>query len=194
MEYPEIHPNAKALIFDLDGTIADSIPIHIECWHATCNTFNYKFNEDILFKMTGMPTRKFAEYIKADSKCILSVEEIMKLKQSHFHKLVGCIKPIEKIANFIKINHEKIPMSIGTGGSRKSSELILKTIGMSQYFNILVTADDVTNHKPEPDTFLKCAELMNVAPEFCQVFEDGEPGMNAASKAGMIVTDVRRYY
>jgi beta-phosphoglucomutase family hydrolase len=194
MNYPTIDPIAKAIIFDLDGTIADSIPTHIQCWHETCKTFNYQFNENILIEMTGMPTRKFAEYIKKDSGCDLSVDEIMKLKQTHFHRLVQFIKPFEKIEKFIKENFGKIPMSIGTGGSRKSSGLILQTIGMTDFFPIVVTADDVTNHKPEPDTFLRCAQLMGVEPQYCQVFEDGIPGMKAAKSAGMIVTDVRQYY
>jgi beta-phosphoglucomutase family hydrolase len=194
MSYPKIDSRAKALIFDLDGTLANSIPTHIACWNETCKTFNYRFNEDILYEMTGMPTRKFAEYIKKDSGCNLSVDEIMTLKQKHFHRLVSTIKPIEKVAGFAIENFGKIPMSIGTGGSRKSSSLILKTIGLESYFPIMVTADDVQNHKPEPDTFLRCADLMGVKPEYCQVFEDGEPGMKAARKAGMIVTDVREFY
>ncbi len=194
MVYPEIQSGAKALIFDLDGTLADSIPVHIECWNETCKTFNYHFPVEIMIRMTGMPTRKFAEYIKKDSGCSLSVNEIMKLKQANFLRLVHNIKPIEKMANFVKDQYGKIPMSIGTGGGKRSSQLILETIGMRDYFDILVTADDVTKHKPEPDTFLKCAKLMGVAPEFCQVFEDGEMGMKAARTAGMMITDVRHYY
>jgi beta-phosphoglucomutase family hydrolase len=194
MVYPEIQSGAKALIFDLDGTLADSIPVHIECWNKTCQTFHYHFPVDMMIKMTGMPTRRFAEYIKQDSGCSLSVDEIMNLKQSNFYQLVHTIKPVEKMAIFVKEHHGRIPMSIGTGGGKRSSRQILETIGLSKYFDILVTADDVTHHKPEPDTFLKCAEMMGVAPKFCQVFEDGEMGMRAARAAGMMVTDVRQYY
>jgi len=104
------------------------------------------------------------------------------------------IKPMEPIASFAKKNHGKIPMSIGTGGGRRSAELILEAIGMRSYFQIIVTANDVKNHKPEPDTFLKCAELMGIEPDFCQVFEDGDKGIEAAIKAGMKVTDVRPFY
>ena len=98
------------------------------------------------------------------------------------------------MVGFVKNHYGKIPMSIGTGGGRRSSELILKAIDMLEYFNIIVTADDVTNYKPEPDTFLKCADLMGIDPKYCQVFEDGKPGMDAACQAGMIVTDVRKFY
>lgn len=194
MVYPEIYPNVKGLIFDLDGTLADSIPTHIYCWHQACNSFGYKFKEEMLEEMTGMPTRTFAEYIKRDSGCNLSVEDIMTLKQDQFYRLAHTIKPFKKMFDFVISNHGKIPMSIGTGGSKRSASLILQAIGLREYFNIVVTSDDVIKHKPEPDTFLKCAELMNVAPGFCQVFEDGKPGMDAARAGGMMVTDVRVFY
>ena len=194
MIYPEIYPTVKGLIFDLDGTLADSIPTHILCWHEACNSFGYCFNEEILIEMTGMPTRAFAEYIKKDSGCSLSVEEIMKLKQERFYQLAHTIKPIDVMADFAKKNYGKIPMSIGTGGSKLSSGLILQAIGLKPFFDKIVTADDVVKHKPEPDTFLKCAELMGIAPEFCQVFEDGNPGIAAARAGGMMVTDVRTLF
>jgi beta-phosphoglucomutase family hydrolase len=194
MNYPTVDPKAEALIFDLDGTLADSIPVHNACWHEVCNSFNYKYNEKLMFQMTGMPTRKFAEFIKNDSKCNISVEDIMQNKQSLFINKIGTIKPIEKVVALVKKYYGKYPMAIGTGGSRKSAGLILESLGLSKYFDVVVTADDVVNHKPEPDTFLKCAELMNISPSKCQVFEDGEPGIKAAQKAGMIVTDVKAFY
>jgi HAD superfamily hydrolase (TIGR01549 family) len=194
MMYPEIIPGAKGLIFDLDGTLADSIPVHSHCWDLTCQTFHYKFPFDVMMQMTGMPTRRFAEYIKEDSGCSLSVDEIMSTKQNHFYELAHTIKPIEKVADFVKKHYGEIPMSIGTGGGRHSSSLILEAIEMRKYFDIIVTADDVTFHKPSPDTFLKCAEQMGIEPKYCQVFEDGEMGMLAARSAGMMVTDVRVFY
>jgi beta-phosphoglucomutase family hydrolase len=194
MKFPEVKPGVKAIIFDLDGTLADSIPLHIEAWHAACSTFNYKFDERVLYELTGMPTRVFAEYIKKDSGCNLSVDEIMRLKQQHFYKFVDTVKPHKKVADFAKKYYGKLPMSVGTGGGKKSSKLILDAIGMSSMFDIVVTAEDVTRHKPEPETFLKCAELMGVEPRYCQVFEDGEKGMEAARKAGMTVVDVREFY
>lgn len=194
MVYPTIYPAAKALIFDLDGTLADSIPIHNSSWDETCKGFNYFFDTDFFQKMTGMPTRAFAEFIKKDSGCSYTVDELVKMKQTLFFKQAHQIKPFAKMASFVKENYGKIPMSIGTGGSCKSATLILNTIGLSQYFPIVISANDVINHKPFPDTFLKCAEKMNISPSLCQVFEDGEKGMEAAITAGMMVTDVRVFY
>ena len=87
----------------------------------------------------------------------------------------------------------RIPMAVGTGAGRTSAMLQLKELGIDQLFDFVVTADDVTKHKPEPETFLKCAELMGIEPQYCQVFEDGELGMQAAISAGMLLTDVRPF-
>lgn len=194
MLLPEIYKGTKALIFDLDGTLADSLPTHINCWHKVCATFNYHFEERVMYELTGMPTRIFAEYVKSQSNCTLSIDEIIKLKQTYFYSMVSTIKPIEVMASFVKENYGKLPMSVGTGGGKKSSQMILEAIGLSKYFDIVVSADDVTSHKPEPETFLRCAELMSVEPSCCQVFEDGVKGMEAAIKAGMKLTDVRAFY
>jgi HAD superfamily hydrolase (TIGR01509 family) len=85
-------------------------------------------------------------------------------------------------------------MAVGTGGSRRLSLKTLEIIGLKGYFDILVTSEDVSNFKPHPDTFLKCAELMGVAPSDCEVFEDGILGLQAARSAGMMVVDVTEYY
>ena len=99
--------------------------------------------------------------------------------------------PIEPVIALVQKYYGKIPMSVGTGGHREAVEKTLEIIGLRKYFDILVTANDVTKFKPHPETFLRCAELMNVAPADCEVFEDGDLGIEAARRAGMIATDVR---
>ena len=115
------------------------------------------------------------------------------MKQHEFRKNINRIKPHDAIISLMKRSHGKIPMAVGTGSSRTSTMLQMKELMIDQYFDFIVTADDVSRHKPEPETFLKCAELMKVDPEFCQVFEDGELGMQAAKTAGMLLTDVRPF-
>jgi HAD superfamily hydrolase (TIGR01509 family) len=115
------------------------------------------------------------------------------MKQKEFWKNINQIKPHDAVIELMKSAHGKIPMSVGTGASRTSAMLQMKELGIDDLFDFIVTADDVDRHKPEPDTFLKCAELMGVDPEFCQVFEDGELGMQAAQTAGMLLTDVRPF-
>lgn len=186
-------PRAKALIFDLDGTLSDSLPVHMATWNTLGETFGFIFEDRIVHEMTGMPTIAFAQRLVDENKLSVSPEELVRLKQQAFWNSVGLIKPIDIVVDIVRNHYGKLPMAVGTGASRKSAMLQLDTLGLTGCFQVIVTADDVTRHKPYPDTFLKCAEVMGVDPEDCQVFEDGILGMEAARSAGMMITDVRPF-
>ncbi|MEZ5103233.1 MAG: HAD-IA family hydrolase [Draconibacterium sp.] len=189
----KVHPDAKALIFDLDGTLSDSLPIHVETWNRIGEKFGFKFDPVIVYEMTGRPTIEFAQRVVKQYKLDVSPEEIVKMKQQSFWGLANLLEPVPEVVKIVKSSYGKIPMAVGTGASRKSAEVQLKTLQLTEYFDAIVSADDVTIHKPNPHTFLECARLLNVEPRFCQVFEDGDLGIQAGEKAGMIVTDVRPY-
>ncbi|MFA5326802.1 MAG: HAD-IA family hydrolase [Prolixibacteraceae bacterium] len=189
----EIHPRAKALIFDLDGTLSDSLPVHLASWHAVCYKLKCSFNERIMVEMTGAPTNLFAERIIREQNLNIEPEELVSMKQEQFWKNINRIKPHDAVVDLMKKAYGRIPMAIGTGAGRTSAMLQLKELKIEHFFDAVVTADDVNRHKPEPETFLKCAELMGIDPQFCQVFEDGELGMTAAKTAGMLLTDVRPF-
>lgn len=187
----QVHPEAKALIFDLDGTLSNSLPVHVATWNKVGETYGFKFDPQIVHEMTGRPTIEFARHIVEKYNLTANPEEIVKLKQKTFWSSADLLEPVQEIIAIVKEYHGKLPMSVGTGASRKSAEVQLGELGIADYFDAIVSADDVTSHKPEPETFLKCAQLMGVEPTACQVFEDGDLGIEAAKKAGMMVTDVR---
>lgn len=187
----KVHPEAKALIFDLDGTLSNSLPVHVATWNKIGEKYQFKFDPNIVHEMTGRPTIEFARHIVKRYKLTIAPEDIVKEKQTSFWDLAHLLQPVEEILLIVKSYHGKLPMTVGTGASRKSAEVQLDALGLKKYFESIVSADDVTRHKPEPETFLKCAELMGVEPAKCQVFEDGDLGIAAAKKAGMIITDVR---
>lgn len=188
-----VHPKAKALIFDLDGTLSDSLPVHVETWNRIGDHYGFKFDPQIIHEMTGRPTIEFARRIIEQYGVSEDPETMVKLKQQSFWKLAHLLKPVDEVVSIVRENHGILPMAVGTGASRRSAEVQLNELNLLNYFDVIVSADDVTRHKPEPETFLECARLMGVAPAFCQVFEDGDLGISAAQKAGMMVTDIRPF-
>ena len=187
----QVHPDAGALIFDLDGTLSNSLPVHMATWNMIGEVYGFKFDPQIMLEMTGRATIEFADRIVEQYNLSADPKEIVKLKQESFRDSAHLLEPVDEIIAIVKEYHGKLPMAVGTGASRKSTDVQLNKLEIARYFDAIVTADDVSRHKPNPDTFLKCAELMGVDPEKCQVFEDGDLGIEAAKKAGMLVTDVR---
>jgi beta-phosphoglucomutase family hydrolase len=189
----EIDKNAKALIFDMDGTLVDTMPLHFDAWKITAREHGFEFTEEQFLGMAGMPTWKIVPVINQKMGLNVDPEKFSRRKEKVFLELLTEVKPIEPVVDLVYRYHNKLPMSIGTGGKKEIALLTIKMMGLDKYIDILVTADDVVNHKPAPDTFLKCAELMGVAPELCQVFEDGDMGLKASDAAGMITTDIRPF-
>jgi beta-phosphoglucomutase-like phosphatase (HAD superfamily) len=195
MKY-DIKPGVKGLIFDLDGTLVDSMPIHFEGWKKACEKFGAHIDPAFLRFHTGSPGWAIAAAVLEHSGLNgkVTVDDILKVKLNEFYKMQDLIKPVEPVAEIVRKYSGILPMAIGTGGHRDAVERTLEVTGMKKYFDIIVTANDVVNHKPNPDTFLKCAELMKVEPAHVEVFEDGDLGIEAARRAGMIPTDVRSWY
>ena len=192
----DITPGVKGLIFDLDGTLANTMPWHYQAWQKACLRFGIIMDTAFLQAHTGAPGWKIAEEVIAvnGKTGIVDPEDIMRVKLEEFFAIQHNVTPIEPVTALVQKYHGKMPIAVGTGGHREAVEKTLEIIGIREYFDIIVTANDVTHHKPHPETFLKCAELMGVPPAQCEVFEDGDLGIEAARRAGMIATDVRAWY
>jgi len=191
-----IKPGIKGLIFDLDGTLADTMPYHFKSWKIACQKFGANIDTAFLRKHTGSPGWLIADEIIKKCKLtgrVTSVQ-IIEEKLNEFNKYHHLIKPIIPVLEIVKKYHGKLPMAVGTGGHRNAVERTLEITDMRKYFDIIITANDVKNFKPHPETFLKCAELMGIQPGDIEVFEDGDQGIEAAKTAGMFVTDVRSWY
>jgi beta-phosphoglucomutase family hydrolase len=190
----KIHPKAKALIFDLDGTVADTMPVHYLAYKNILREFGIEFTPELFVSLAGIPAvgtiRKLNEIFGTS----MDPEDIGHFKEREYEKIMNRMKPVEPVVKIVKKYHNVMPMAVGTGGYRRLAWKSLEILGLKQYFDILVASEDVTHPKPHPETFLLCAERMGVAPEFCHVFEDGVLGIEAATAAGMISTLVTDYY
>jgi beta-phosphoglucomutase-like phosphatase (HAD superfamily) len=192
----DIKPGIKGLIFDLDGTLADTMPYHFNGWRVACQKFGADIDTAFLRKHTGTPGWIIADEIikKCNLKGKVTIDQIMDEKLTEFFREQHQVKPIVPVVEIVKKYHGKLPMAVGTGGHREAVERTLEITGLRKYFDIVITANDVDHFKPHPETFLKCAALMNIEPEFIEVFEDGDLGIEAAVSAGMVATDVRSWY
>ena len=188
-----VDPFAKGLIFDIDGTLADTMPAHFKAWMATAEAFGFHFDEEMFLALAGVPTPVILEMINEEQGLMIDVNNVTERKEDLFLELSEMINPIPEVMGIIEHYEGKLPMSAGTGGIRRVANHILRALSLEDVITIVVTADDVRHPKPHPETFLNCAQLMGVEPMYCQVFEDGEPGLQAGTKAGMIVTDIRVY-
>jgi beta-phosphoglucomutase-like phosphatase (HAD superfamily) len=186
----------KGLIFDLDGTLADTMPLHLKAWKIACQEFGIIMTDDFLKSFTGTPGRKIAEALVRYHGLENSVDtqQIAKRKHDLFDDMQPLVTIIKPVADIVNDYYGQMPMAIGTGGQRDTVERTLEVIGMKEFFYPIITADDVTNYKPDPETFIRCAELMKINPYDIEVFEDGDLGIEAARSAGMHPVDVRTWY
>ncbi|MEI8114591.1 MAG: HAD-IA family hydrolase [Bacteroidia bacterium] len=189
-----IDPKAKGLIFDLDGTLADTMPIHYMAWKNAAARYGIDFSPVLFMELAGIPLYPTVEKLNQIFGKSVDPKELGNIKEAEFEKNMHLTPEIKVVTDLVRANFGKIPMAVGTGGSRRLSLKTLEIIGLRKYFDVLVTSEDVANFKPHPETFLKCAEQMCVAPADCEVFEDGVLGMQAARSAGMMVVDVTQFY
>lgn len=180
-----------ALIFDCDGTLADTMPAHYRAWLEILRPHGIAFPEDRFYSLGGMPTGKILERLFADVGKVPDVEGLTRKKEAAFIEQMGEIRPIEKVVEVARRARGKAAMAVASGGHRHMVEMTLRQIGILDWFPVIVAAEDTTRHKPEPDVFLEAARRLGVAPVQCTVYEDTDLGIEAARRAGMRWVDVR---
>jgi len=152
------------------------------------------FTPELFVEVTGIPALQTSQYLKARFNLDLDEVEFTRVKEERYEKNMDMAKPIEPVIKIIRENKGKLPMACGTGGSQYLAWKTLEIAGVKDCFEYVVAAEDVIHHKPFPDTFLKAAELIDIKPSDCEVFEDGQLGLQAAASAGMMFVDVTPFY
>lgn len=174
-----------ALIFDMDGTLVDSMPRHLDAWETTSAEFGLPFDRARLNEYGGIPTRKIVAILAEQHGLTIDVEAFARRKVALYMEHIQQVSVFPAMWELVRRCHGKVPMGIGTGSPRNQAESILKSTGLDAYIQVVVSADDVVNHKPHPDTFLQVAEQLGANPANCLVFEDTQIGLQAGRAAGM---------
>jgi HAD superfamily hydrolase (TIGR01509 family) len=183
--------NIEGLIFDCDGTLVDSMPLHMKAWQAAFNGVQAVYHEDFLRSLNGMKETDVIDHYNRTYGLNLDSRVIVRLKHDFFRQHLSEIKPMEPVVDIVKQFHGKKPLAVVSGSIRDHVQVQLKVIGVFSLFDIILTADDPFKPKPAPDLFIEAARRMKIPAARCLVFEDGEVGLQAAKNAGMPVVDVR---
>jgi HAD superfamily hydrolase (TIGR01509 family) len=184
----------QALIFDCDGTLTDSMPLHYLAWHAVMQRHEIHFPEDRFYALGGMPSDKIIRMLAAEHGRDLDAHALTHQKEQAFLEQLHLLEEIPAVTRVAREQKGKLPMAVASGGLRPIIEKQLRQIGLADWFDTLVTAEDTELHKPEPDVFLEAARRLGVPPSACQVYEDSDLGIEAARRAGMRWVDVRDFH
>jgi HAD superfamily hydrolase (TIGR01509 family) len=175
----------KAYLFDCDGTIVDSMPLHYIAWKTALAEWNCPFPEDVFYAWGGKPVDEIIATLNRMHSLNMPVEEVGTRKESLYFDLLPQLKAITEVVEHIEAQHGHIPFAVVSGGRRESVIRSLTTVNLLDRFQTIVGAEDYTNSKPAPDAFLLAAKRLAVPPADCLVFEDTELGIQAATAAGM---------
>jgi beta-phosphoglucomutase family hydrolase len=190
----DIPDHVRGLVFDCDGTIADTMPLHYQAWVAALNEHRVEFPEALFYELAGMPTANIIALLNERHGHNMPVQETADYKESLYQQLIPQVIPIEPVVALVRQFAGKLPMAVATGATQAICRKTLSALGLLDHFCALVTSDDVKHGKPAPDIFLEAAKRIGVSPENCYAFEDGELGLIAARAAGMVAIDIRPMY
>jgi len=184
-----IHP--QALIFDCDGTLADTMPLHWQAWQSVTRRYGLDFSEERFYALGGVPSRDILKMLSAEQNRPLDPLLAAKEKEAEYLPHLPTVLPIEPVVKIVRENAGKLPMAVASGGLQAHINEVLTHLGIRQFFQAVVTSEDVKHQKPAPDIFLEAARRLGVPPQYCRAYEDTDLGLQAIRSAGMEAVDVR---
>src|SRR5688572_27350602 len=181
----------KALIFDCDGTLADTMPLHWLAWQAITSRHNVIFPEDRFYSLGGVPSRHILQMLREEQRLSIDPIAVSREKEEEYLKLMAQVGPIHEVVEIAKEHAGKLPMAVASGGTRPVIEKVLRHLEIRDLFGTVVTSEDVEHQKPAPDIFLEAARRLGVLAANCRAYEDTDIGLQAIRTAGMDAVDVR---
>lgn len=183
--------NPKGLIFDCDGTLADTMPIHWRAWHLITQRYGLHFPEERFYQLGGVPARDILKMLAQEQDRSLDHIAVAHEKEEKYLESLSQVEPIHAVVEIAKANHGKVPMAVASGGTQRIISMVIEKLKIRHLFHAVVTSDMVKNQKPAPDIFLEAARRIGVKPKYCRAYEDTDLGMIAIRAAGMEAVDVR---
>ncbi|MEU1245680.1 HAD family hydrolase [Micromonospora arida] len=174
-----------AYLFDCDGTIVDSMPLHYLAWQRALEEWGCEFPEDLFYAWGGRPTADIIVALNEQQGLAMPVAAVVERRESYYQELLPQLAAVPEVLAHIHDAHRRVPFAVVSGSTRASVTASLEVLGLLDRFDVLVCADDYTRAKPDPEAFLLAAEQLGVPPESCLVFEDTDLGIQAATAAGM---------
>jgi HAD superfamily hydrolase (TIGR01509 family) len=174
-----------AYLFDCDGTIVDSMPLHYIAWKRVLADWNCAFSEQLFYAWGGTPVAEIIARLNGEQGLTMPVELVSRQKEDLYHELLPELKAVPEVVEHIDAQYGRIPFAVVSGSTRESVTGSLSSLNLLDRFNTMVCAGDYENSKPDPECFLLAASRLGVPAESCLVFEDTDMGIEAATAAGM---------
>jgi len=185
-------PHPQAIIFDCDGTLADTMPLHWRAWQVISRRHGFSLPEERFYSLGGVPARDILKVLSTEQGVPLDPLAVAREKEAEYLPLIAQVEPINTVVGVARENYGRIPMAVASGGTQRIIQRVLDHLGIRNLFQAIVTSEDVVNQKPAPDIFLEAARRLGVPPQFCRAYEDTDLGMRAIRAAGMEAVDVRK--
>jgi len=182
----------KGLIFDCDGTLADTMPLHWRAWQMVTQRHKLHFPEDRFYATGGIPSRDILKLLAQEQGRSLDHIAVAHEKEEAYLPLLPQVEPVHAVLEIARANHGKIPMAVASGGTQRIIGLVLDQLKIRHLFDAIVTSEMVKNQKPAPDIFIEAARRIGVDPNSCRGYEDTDLGLQAIRAAGMEAVDVRK--
>src|SRR6266478_4308682 len=191
MNTPDNNKSPQGIIFDCDGTLADTMPLHWRAWQVVTARYRLNLPEDRFYSLGGVPSRDILKLLSVEQGVPIDHLAVAREKEAEYLPLIAQVEPINTVVGVARENYGRIPLAVASGGTRRIIEQVLDHLDIRHLFNAIVTSEDVANQKPAPDIFLEAARRIGVPPEHCRAYEDTELGLLAIRAAGMQAVDVR---